>query len=172
MLRKTIIFSAIIGIFCTLTAAEFVPAGFKLLNTGNSKLAAVSEEQPGSIVLKMNSVKQNNYIVICYTKNIPVTPDTRLSYRVTPAERYADGAQFTVAVAYTIPGNPKWQNAQRPGTLLFNTKGIPFDLAIGKDFKLPPDSTVKQIKFVLNGMRLPEGKEIKVTVSELKVTDK
>ena len=172
MLHKTIIFSAIIGIFCTLTAAEFVPAGFKLLNTGNSKLASMTENQPGNIVLKMTSVKQNNYMVVCCTRNIAVTPDTRLSYRVTPAERYADGAQFTVAVAYTVPGNPKWQNAQRPGTLLFNTKGIPFDLAIGKDFKLPPDSTVKQIKFVLNGMRLPEGKEINVTVSGLKVTDK
>ena len=172
MFRKLLLCCTVAILASTLTAAELIPAGFKLLNTGNSKLAAVSEEQPGSIVLKMNSAKQNNYIVICYTKNIPVTPDTRLSYRVTPAERYADGAQFTVAVAYTVPGNPKWQNAQRPGTLLFNTKGIPFDLAIGNDFKLSPDSTVKQIKFVLNGMRLPEGKEINVTVSGLKVTDK
>lgn len=172
MLRKMIIFSAIIGIFCTLTAAEFVPAGFKLLNTGNSKLASITENQPGNIVLKMNSAKQNNYMVVCCTRNIAVTPDTRLSYRVTPAERYADGAQFTVAVAYTVPGEKMWKNAQRPGTLLFNTKGIPFDLSMAKDFKLPEGCTVKQIKFVLNGMRIPEGKELTVTVSELKITDK
>lgn len=148
-------------------AAEMVPANFTLLKTGNFATAEITEPEQGKLTMQLTSAAKNNYIVACHNCNVKVSAGSTLSYTLTPAGKLGDGAQFTASVCFIKPGEKKWSNCNAPGTLLFRENKFSYDLI--KTFKIPEGSQLRQIKFVFNGMRTPEGKDIKVSVSDLKL---
>ena len=151
-------------------AAEAIPDKFFLLKTGTTAGAEVSELEPGKISMKMISGEKTvgNYICICHNRVTAVKAGTVLSFKVTPAENYANGAHCTPSVSYVKPGEKKWNPQNGRGMWLHKEYTASFDLV--KDLKIPEGSTLRQIKFVLNAGKNPQGKEIKIVISDVKLT--
>ena len=148
-------------------AAEITPAHFTLLKTGNFSAAEITEPEAGKLTMQLTSAAKNNYIVACHNCNVDVNADTVLSYTLTPDGKLGDGAQFTASVCFVKPGEKKWNNVNARGTLLFRENKFSYKLT--DTFKIPVGSKLRQIKFVFNGMKTPVGKDIKVTVSNIKL---
>ena len=152
-----------------ISAAEFIPEKFFTLKIGTTAGSEIAEPEPGKISIKMVSGEKahGNYVCICHNRNTPVKAGTILTYKVTPAENYANGTHFTPAVAYVKPGEKKWNGQNGKGMWLHKEYTASFDLV--KDLKIPEGSSLRQIKFVLNAGKNPQGKEVKVLVSDLKL---
>lgn len=153
-----------------ISAAESIPEKFFMLKAGNTAGAELAETAPGKLSIKMVSggKAQGNYVVICHNFNVVAKPGTVISYKVTPAENYANATFFTPSLSFTSPGEKKWTAKNANGHWLHKGATLTFDVI--KDFKVPENSNIRQLKFVLNAGKSPKGKEIKVVVEELKIT--
>ena len=169
-MKKMLVVLCAVVLSVILTAAESVPEKFFMLKVGNTAGAELAETEPGKITLKMVSGAKalGNYVVICHNRNTVVKPGTTLSYKITPVENYADGTHFTPAVSFIKQGEKQWIGNTAKGHWLHKGATLSFDLI--KDFKVPENSNLRQIKFVLNAGKSPQGKEIKVVISDLKLT--
>ena len=169
-MKKTFIILSAIAISGVLAAAEVIPQKFFMLKYGEYANAEFTETEPGKITLKaVSSGKEKaNYASICHNCNITVKAGTILSYKVTVGEDYRNGAHFTPAFSFIKPGEKKWSNQNGRGIWLHKSFTANIDLV--KELGMPENTVLRQIKFVVNAGKNPQGKEIKAEISDLKIT--